>query len=418
MHHTGPELDRAVPALLVKVGHYPQHHGGVGVLRTLGRRGVPVHAMVEDRFTPAAVCRYTGTPFVRPTTGLEDPGTLVAALTGIGRSIGRRSVAVATDDEAALLLAEHADRLAEYFLLPPVPPGLPRTLADKGGLHRLCREHGVPTPRSLAPADLDELVAVGRDWGYPLVLKNLKAWTRLRAPVVAHTTVVPGERELLAACPPGAALSVLVQEYLPAEESQDWITHLYCAADGGSRLVFTAVKIRGWPPRGGVTTRALTRDNPVLAEQAAEFCRRIGYRGVADLDWRFDRRDGQYKLVDFNPRTGAQFRLFETLAGVDVVRALHLDLTGRPIPGAPQDPDRGFVVGQLDLPAAAAWAWREHRIPPLLLHRRSTEHAWLCRDDPLPVAAEAARFAGTTGRRIATAARKHAAAKRTARDRP
>jgi D-aspartate ligase len=54
MHGTGPELDRTVPALLVKVGRYPEHHGGVGVIRTLGRRGVPVHAMVEDRFTPAA----------------------------------------------------------------------------------------------------------------------------------------------------------------------------------------------------------------------------------------------------------------------------------------------------------------------------------------------------------------------------
>jgi hypothetical protein len=30
--------------------------------------------------------------------------------------------------------------------------------------------------------------------------------------------------------------------------------------------------------------------------------------------------------LDFNPRVGAQFRLFEDDAGSDVVRALHLDL--------------------------------------------------------------------------------------------
>jgi hypothetical protein len=73
MHGSGPELDRTVPALLVKIGHYPQHAEGLGVLRTLGRLGVPVHAMVEDRFTPAAVSRYATRRFVRPTTGLESP---------------------------------------------------------------------------------------------------------------------------------------------------------------------------------------------------------------------------------------------------------------------------------------------------------------------------------------------------------
>ncbi|MDQ1014666.1 hypothetical protein [Streptomyces afghaniensis] len=46
-------LDHGVPALLVKVGRFPQQHGGLGVVRSLGRAGVLAYAMVEDRFTPA-----------------------------------------------------------------------------------------------------------------------------------------------------------------------------------------------------------------------------------------------------------------------------------------------------------------------------------------------------------------------------
>jgi len=41
---------------------------------------------------------------------------------------------------------------------------------------------------------------------------------------------------------------------------------------------------------------------------------------------------GAYHLLDFNPRPGAQFRLFTDRAGTDVVRAQHLDLTGRAVP--------------------------------------------------------------------------------------
>lgn len=63
--------DRAVPGLIVKIGNYPLHHGGVGAIRSLGRLGVPMYALTEDRWTPAAVSRYLRRAFVRPTTGRE-----------------------------------------------------------------------------------------------------------------------------------------------------------------------------------------------------------------------------------------------------------------------------------------------------------------------------------------------------------
>ncbi|WP_329490680.1 ATP-grasp domain-containing protein [Kitasatospora sp. NBC_01246] len=410
-------VDRAVPALLVKVGHYPLSHSAVGAVRSLGRLGVPVYAMVEDRLTPTALSRYLTGALVRPSTGREPPAELAAALRGVAREVrrrsGRRAVAVATDDEAAVLLAEHASELAEDLLLPPVPPGLPRRLADKGGLHDLCRGTGTPTPAARTPVDRAGLLAAAAEFGYPLVLKNLASFTRLERPVVGHTTVVRSEAELLSHCPPGAScdgppLAVLVQEYLPAEQARDWITHLTCGPGGEPLAVFTGVKLRSWPPGAGVTTRAGAVANPELAELAVRLCRRLGYCGIADLDWRLDLRDGRYKLVDFNPRTGAQFRLFETTAGVDVVRALHLSLTGRPVPPGPQL-RRGYGVGQLDLLSLGAAAWHEHRPPADPWPRRGTERAWLCADDPLPAVAVAARFGGRAARyaarRLVAAAR-------------
>ena len=81
---------RQIPALILKIGHYPLHSGGVGAIRTLGRMGVPVYATTEDRFTPAAVSRYCTGPIRWRTTGCEDPADLVGGLAEIGRQIGRR----------------------------------------------------------------------------------------------------------------------------------------------------------------------------------------------------------------------------------------------------------------------------------------------------------------------------------------
>ncbi|MER7579253.1 ATP-grasp domain-containing protein [Kitasatospora sp. NPDC097691] len=399
-HPTGPELDRRTAVLLVKVGRYPLAHGPVGVVRSLGRAGVPVHAMVEDRLTPTAVSRYLTRAFVRPTTGRERPERLVSLVRDVGRAIDRPCIALPTDDEAAVLLAEHADELAPYFTLPPVAAGLPRRLADKGALHAICLEHGIPAPATVAPRDHDELLAAVRTCGYPMVLKNLQPFTRLSRPVVSHSTIVRDEQELLAACPPNGRLSVLAQEYLAQERSEDWITHLCCGPGGEPLAVFTGRKLRSYPPTGGFTTRAVSLPNPELADLAAGLCRALGYSGIADLDWRLDLRDGKYKLLDFNPRTGAQFRLFETADGVDVVRALHLSLTGRPVPSGPQLP-RFFGVGQLDVLSAAFTFWRERRPLPDLRPRRSTERAWLCRDDPAPAAVMALRFGGEGTQRVA-----------------
>lgn len=398
-------LDKEVPVLLARIGNYPLHHGSLGVVRTVGRLGVPVHAIVEDRFTPVALSRHVTRRHVWPTTGREDSERLADGLMAIGRATGRRCVAVPTDDEAAILLAEHADRLKEHFLLPPVPAHLPRLLAGKASLHRICAEAGVPSPRSRAPRDRRQLVEAGRELGYPLVLKNLEPFSRLRSPAVGSTTTVRDEQELLDRFPDSAPPPVLVQEYIPGRQAEDWIAHLYCGPGGVPRVLFTGLKLRSWPPFAGVTTRAVALRNPELARLTERLCRRIGYSGVADLDWRYDRRDGQYKLVDFNPRTGAQFRLFENTHGVDVVRALHLDQTGREVPDGPQVEGRVFVAGQFDFPSVAAWLAKERSLPSDLLHVRPTERAWLSGDDPLPAVAEAVRFAGLVTRRLVRATR-------------
>src|SRR5919199_632875 len=84
----GPVVtDASTPAFIVKLRRYPLHHGGVGAIRSLGRLGVPVFAVTEDRFTPAAVSRYLRARFTWPTTGLEDPDTLVDGLLRMSREI-------------------------------------------------------------------------------------------------------------------------------------------------------------------------------------------------------------------------------------------------------------------------------------------------------------------------------------------
>jgi D-aspartate ligase len=394
------DLDSNVPVLVMKLGHYPLHHGVMGAIRSLGRVGVPVYGVHEDRLAPAGLSRYVAGRFVWPTTA-DDPRGLLEGMASIADKIGRPAILLPTDDRAAVFVAEHADPLRQRFQFLDQPAGLPRRLADKLELHRICRALGVASPDAAVAASRAELVEFSRRARFPVMVKLAQGSIRSQGPALLHAGILP----TMIADSPGELVRLhervedlqagpaLLQEHIPRGE--DWIVHGYCNERSECLVGFTGVKLRSYPPQVGATTLGVCRSNPLLLRQTTALLRRIGYRGILDMDWRLDHRDDQYKLLDFNPRVGAQFRLFVNRHGVDVVRAMHLDLTGRPVPGDAPPEDRMFMAEPLDVLAAlalrrqgkltvAGW-WSSVRQPADL------ELGWLDAHDLLPVASLAVR---------------------------
>lgn len=408
--HPSPPVDRRIPLLIVKVGRYPLHHGAVAAARSLGRLGVPVYAVVEDRFTPLGLSRYLTGSFLWPTSGAEEPAELVAGLRRIGERLGRPAVALATDDEAAVLLGAYRAELDDLFLLPRIDPELPRRVADKRLLYELCREHGVPAPATVFPDTPVEVRQAVEQLGLPVVVKNCSPFGRLSAPTVGGTTVLRDRedvKELERAIGRPGGSRVLMQEYLPdgdrpERQAPDWFVHMYCDGEARADALFTGVKLRSWPHGGGATARGTAAPHPELAQATADLCRRIGYRGIGDLDWRYDRRDGRFNLVDFNPRLGAQAQLFRTTTGVDLVRALHLDMSGRSTAGGEQIDARELIVEHFNVASVLASGRRWRQVPPHP-HATRRELAWFAWDDPAPFVMATARFAvGSVRARIGT----------------
>jgi D-aspartate ligase len=394
-------FDDQIPLVILRIGHYPLHHGGVGAIRTMGRAGVPVYAMTEDRFTPAAVSSYLTGAIVATVSPTASNDAVLAGFAQVGSQIGRPAVALPTDDEAAVFLAEHRDALAQWFLIPAVDACLPRQLASKRGLYEICQRLAVPTPASCFPVTSEDVTHFGHSAMFPVVAKNVDPWVRQVKPAVDSTVLVASPADLAGmASTWGSAPKVALQEYIPREDAEDWIFHGYFDSRSECLVGFTGVKYRSWPPGFGVTTYARTQFNADVIRQSTSLVRALGYHGIVDLDWRYDRRDQRYKLLDFNPRVGAQFRLFETDTGIDVVRAMHLDLTSRGFaPGLPIE-GRTLVVEHLDIPARFAReansTW--HASPPATTGPRA--RAWMARDDPLPFFAMTARFAGPALKRL------------------
>jgi predicted ATP-grasp superfamily ATP-dependent carboligase len=186
----------------------------------------------------------------------------------------------------------------------------------------------------------------------------------------------------------------MLQEYIPGGSGHDWFFHGYCDADSVCRPAFTGVKERSYPASAGLTSRGRSVANDKLRDQITALLARLGYRGLLDLDIRLDARDGQYHLLDFNPRLGAQFRIFRDTAGTDLALAAYLDLTGQAIPPAEQVDERTFLVENYDpISALATWRRGELGLRSWVASLRTVDElAWFARDDLRPFGLMCARM--------------------------
>jgi D-aspartate ligase len=375
----------STPAVVLKLDRNVMHHGGLGVIRSLGRLGVPVYGVHEGPFAPAANSRFLrGRYFWNP--GVHDAARLTDGLLRLAERIGEPAVLFATDDAGAIFLAEDGDALRSAFLFPHPPPDLPRRVAGKYSLYQLCRQLEVPTPQALIADSTATIRQFAADVGFPLVAKLTEPWHghgRL------HSTTIIADRAALdriwAACSQAGA-GLMLQEFIPASTQSDWFFHGYCDSSSACRPAFTGIKERSYPAHAGLTSLGRSAVNHCLRAQVCRLLAATSYRGIMDLDIRWDSRDGQFKVLDFNPRLGAQFRLFADTAGVDVAIAQYLDLTSQEVPHGEQVYGRRLLVENYD-PLAAVSYWRSGELAVRTWAaslRGVDETAWFARDDLLP----------------------------------
>ncbi|MEU0375173.1 ATP-grasp domain-containing protein [Streptomyces sp. NPDC006283] len=387
-----PIPDPGMPALVLRLDRNPFHHGTLGAVRSLGRAGVEVHAVVESARSPVARSRHLHRAHVRPPGELR-PTDFVDLMLEVSERIGRRAVLIAMDDLGAVSVAAHAPRLAHRFVFPEQAAEATETLADKTELVRLCAAAGIAHPDTVVPRSAVEAADAVRRLGLPLVAKWSRPWllgpdTGLRSTCLVTS---PGQARRLFERSGQAGSRLLLQRHLPDGPHSDWFFHGYFSR--GSVCLFggTGRKELAWPPRAGLTAKGRWQRNDDVEAAALRLVASCGYQGILDLDFRWDPAGGAYRLLDVNPRPGAQFRLFTDEGGFDVVRSLYLDLTGQAVPRAEGRPGRVFVAENYALLSAVAGV--RSRTPGRAGEaHRGLETAWFARDDVLPFLAMTAAW--------------------------
>ncbi|MGH2464446.1 MAG: hypothetical protein ACRDGI_03215 [Candidatus Limnocylindrales bacterium] len=331
------ELDTSIPVLMLTASPSARRspHGGIGILRSLGRLGVSIYTVDSDPRGPASYSKYLRGRFVFDLANAA-PNAIVGFLLGVGKDLGARALLIPTWDDLSVLVSDHSEVLSDQYILPRQPAGLARSLASKKDMYLLARQHAIPTPEASFPSSVAEVSAFAAKATFPVMLKGI-AGNRLQERTGRKMVIVERPNELVRLyreMEDPVAPNLMLQEYIPGGDDTVWMFNGYFNDQSDCLLGMTGRKLRQTPVYTGATSLGVCLKNDVVDETTRRWMKELGYRGVLDIGYRYDARDDQYKVLDVNPRIGGTFRLFVGRNGMDVARALYRDMTGQHVPAS------------------------------------------------------------------------------------
>lgn len=357
-------IDDSTPVVVMPCGI---GHSATCIVRSLGRLGIPVYSVESISGAFASFSRYCRGRFAWDDKRPAEES--VQFLRDAGKSIGRRSILITTTDASVDFVAENADALEEWFIFPKIDPQLVRSLCSKKHMYQLARELGIPTPKAVFPNSRQDVLNFLETAVFPVMLKGIDGH-RLAKRVGHKMFLAQSRSELLERYDSVEDLenpNLMLQEYIPGGDEAVCGLEGYFNESSDCAFAITGRKLRQWPAYQGVTTLGVCLTNEAIEKITNEFMKAIGYKGIVDIGFRYDSRDGLYKVLDVNPRIGCTFRLFVAEDGMDVARALYLDMTGQPIPVTTVRQGRKWVAEDIDLLSSVRY----------LLDRRLTVGEWI-----------------------------------------
>jgi D-aspartate ligase len=337
--------DQSAGALIIG-GDYQ----GLSIVRSLGRRGIPV-CVVDDEMAIARFSKYT-TKSVR-LEGLRDENSTIEGLLTVGQRLGLQGwVIYPTRDEHVAAISRHRDRLGQIFRVPTPGWESVQWAWDKRLTYRRANELGIPTPKTFYPQSLEDLKRI--DFPPPYAVKpaikehfiystRVKAWRANNA------------RELRDLCEKASQIisidEVMVQELIPGG-GQNQVSYCAFFRQGDPLGKMVVCRVRQHPLEfGRASTYVETIDLPVLEELSERFLRSIDYYGLVEVEYKLDRSDGLFKLLDVNARTWG-YHALGARAGVDFSYMLHSDQLGLPVTRGIARPGVRWMRVTTDFPTA------------------------------------------------------------------
>jgi predicted ATP-grasp superfamily ATP-dependent carboligase len=300
---------------------------GLAAVRQLSRAGVPVVAFDYQQHEPGFRSRF-GKHVVCPHSTAAS--NLIDCLITHARATGTRPILFPTSDPFVAFVSQYREVLGPY--LQHALPSAESVAAalDKRAQYKVAAAAGVPSPMFHTPCTIDEVRRLAGELEYPVVVKPAvghrwrQEFRQDKALRVDDADALTGLFEEILA----AGQWALVQSLVEGPNTNHVKVCAYYDSASNPIAVMCMRKIRQYPVDFGVGTLMESVTVPEVQELGLRLFAALRWRGPGSIEFKRDDRDGQWKLIELNPRLWQQHAL-AAACGLSFPLIQYFDLTGQ-----------------------------------------------------------------------------------------
>ncbi|MDO4460070.1 MAG: ATP-grasp domain-containing protein [Clostridia bacterium] len=264
---------------------------------------------------------------------LEEDEVFVSTLLEFAKRYkGQRLLLVPCGDNYIKMLVRNQDKLRGTYEFECISEELLMKLSIKESFYQVCTEHGFSFPKTTT-CSYENYKTVELPFDFPCIIKpsNSVAYWNCSFPHKKKVFVAQNKEEYDAILDAiyGSSYKdhLILQEYIPGDDSRMRVMNCYCGKDKKVKLVAlgNAVLEEHSPEGIGSYAAIINGYDEKLNKMMIDFLEGIGYVGFANFDMKYDERDGKYKLFEMNLRQGRS-SYFVTAAGYNIAKWLADDI--------------------------------------------------------------------------------------------
>ena len=324
------EGSSAPPAIVLEVGWV----NGLGAIQTLARAGVRVLALDHRSFAIGLRSRYC-LPLVCPDPYAEEQ-RFAAFLSELAELLPAPTPIFATHDDGLASIARALPGLGGKLLCPAPDAEKLDVLQQKRWQLARAAEASVAAPRTLYPGSAAEARQAASELGFPLFVKPSEPFAFRKVYPKRRVFRCDSMAELDEAYAKAEPYAPMLQEVVPGGDKELYTVGSYVDREGRALGVFCGRKLRQTPrsrklvPRGvGSCRHGEALWMPELVEDSLRLLKSCDFAGISQVEFKRDPRDGQFKLMEINPRLWMWHSL-SAACGVNLPHIAYLDLIGSP----------------------------------------------------------------------------------------
>lgn len=292
--------------------------------RSLRKQGHHVVGFCNHKMTSGYATRWLSEKYVSPDVTLhkeEFEGFLYAYLKG-----HKVDAVIPLADDGAEFLSRHKEKIEAMGPVCAIPSfDIFNVANDKQQLMELCEKYNLSHPKTRG-LDSNNLKPTADYVGFPAMIKpNLSQGAKGIVRVNSMDELeakFPDIHKQFGAC--------TLQQYV---DQPDYYYNVMMYRDKSGKVVGqTIIKIRRFfPLKGGTSCYSETVEHPLLLKECETVLDKLHWTGFADFDVLEDKRTGELKIIEINPRVPSSFQA-AFAAGMDFGQIFMADLFNEPMP--------------------------------------------------------------------------------------